>query len=78
LSVGFLLPARAVDDTLGPANSLAGLVKASLGLLFLFQGSKTLGELSHLGPENKTPPSGCVVAAVGAEAAVYLSWLVAS
>lgn len=35
-------------------------------------GGKTLGELSHLGPENKTPPSGCVVAAVGAEAAVYL------
>jgi valyl-tRNA synthetase len=35
-------------------------------------GGKTLGELSHLGPENKTPPPGCVVAAVGAEAAVYL------
>ncbi|CAI7657895.1 unnamed protein product [Penicillium manginii] len=35
-------------------------------------GGKTLGELSHLGPDNKTPPSGCVVAAVGAEAAVYL------
>lgn len=35
-------------------------------------GGKTLGELSHLGPENKTPPSGCVVAAVGADAAVYL------
>ncbi|KAJ5677509.1 Valine--tRNA ligase [Penicillium maclennaniae] len=35
-------------------------------------GGKNLGELSLLGPENKTPPSGCVVAAVGAEAAVYL------
>ncbi|KAJ5898663.1 hypothetical protein N7504_008951 [Penicillium tannophilum] len=35
-------------------------------------GGKTLGELSHLGPDNKTPPAGCVVAAVGAEAAVYL------
>ncbi|KAJ5510931.1 Aminoacyl-tRNA synthetase class 1a anticodon-binding [Penicillium expansum] len=35
-------------------------------------GGKTLGELSHLGPENKNPPSGCVVAAVGSEAAVYL------
>jgi valyl-tRNA synthetase len=35
-------------------------------------GGKTLGDLSHLGPDNKTPPSGCVVAAVGAEAAVYL------
>lgn len=35
-------------------------------------GGKTLGELSHLGPENKTPPPGCAVAAVGAEAAVYL------
>lgn len=35
-------------------------------------GGKNLGELSHLGPENKTPPSGCVVASVGAEAAVYL------
>lgn len=35
-------------------------------------GGKNLGELSHLGPENKTPPSGCVVAAVGADAAVYL------
>jgi valyl-tRNA synthetase len=35
-------------------------------------GGKNLGELSQLGPENKTPPSGCVVAAVGAEAAVYL------
>ncbi|KAJ5122803.1 Valine--tRNA ligase [Penicillium atrosanguineum] len=35
-------------------------------------GGKNLGELSQLGPENKTPPPGCVVAAVGAEAAVYL------
>lgn len=35
-------------------------------------GGKNLGELSHLGPENTTPPSGCVVAAVGAKAAVYL------
>lgn len=35
-------------------------------------GGKNLGEVSHLGPENKRPPSGCVVAAVGAEAAVYL------
>lgn len=35
-------------------------------------GGKTLGELSHLGPDNKNPPSGCVVAPVGAEAAVYL------
>ncbi|KAJ5818227.1 valine--tRNA ligase [Penicillium riverlandense] len=35
-------------------------------------GGKTLGEVSILGPENKAPPSGCVVSAVGAEAAVYL------
>ncbi|KAF9894301.1 valine--tRNA ligase [Aspergillus nanangensis] len=35
-------------------------------------GGKTLGELSVEGPENTTPPAGCVVAAVGAEAAVYL------
>ncbi|OJI97813.1 hypothetical protein ASPVEDRAFT_24740 [Aspergillus versicolor CBS 583.65] len=35
-------------------------------------GGKTLGELSVLGPENTTRPSGCVVAAVGSQAAVYL------
>ncbi|KAJ5731407.1 Valine--tRNA ligase [Penicillium malachiteum] len=35
-------------------------------------GGKTLGELSQLGPENTNPPSGCVVATVGSEAAVYL------
>ncbi|KAL2831831.1 valyl-tRNA synthetase mitochondrial precursor [Aspergillus cavernicola] len=35
-------------------------------------GGKTLGELSVTGPENTTPPSGCVVAAVGSQAAVYL------
>lgn len=35
-------------------------------------GGKTLGDLAVLSPENKTPPSGCVVSAVGAQAAVYL------
>ncbi|KAL4883775.1 valyl-tRNA synthetase mitochondrial precursor [Aspergillus karnatakaensis] len=35
-------------------------------------GGKFLGELSVLGPENTTPPSGCVVAAVGSQAAAYL------
>ncbi|KAJ5232628.1 Valine--tRNA ligase, partial [Penicillium chermesinum] len=35
-------------------------------------GGKTLGELSHLGPDNKAAPAGCVVATVSAEAAVYL------
>ncbi|RAK76451.1 valine--tRNA ligase [Aspergillus fijiensis CBS 313.89] len=35
-------------------------------------GGKTLGELSVLGPENTNPPSGCVVAPVSSEAAVYL------
>lgn len=35
-------------------------------------GGKNLGEVSLLGPDNKIPPSGCVVSAVGAEAAVYL------
>lgn len=35
-------------------------------------GGKTLGELSVKGPDDLTRPSGCVVAAVGTEAAVYL------
>ncbi|PYH94790.1 valyl-tRNA synthetase mitochondrial precursor [Aspergillus ellipticus CBS 707.79] len=35
-------------------------------------GGKTLGELSVLGPENTTAPSGCVVAPISSEAAVYL------
>ncbi|KAL5336751.1 valyl-tRNA synthetase mitochondrial precursor [Aspergillus crustosus] len=35
-------------------------------------GGKTLGELSVLGPQNTTPPSGYVVAPVGSAAAVYL------
>ena len=35
-------------------------------------GGKNLGELSVRGPEDTTRPSGCVVSAVGAEAAVYL------
>ncbi|PYI00413.1 hypothetical protein BO78DRAFT_465348 [Aspergillus sclerotiicarbonarius CBS 121057] len=35
-------------------------------------GGKTLGDLSVLGPENTVPPSGCVVAPVSSQAAVYL------
>lgn len=35
-------------------------------------GGKYVGEITVLGPENKTRPSGCVVSPVGAEAAVYL------
>ena len=35
-------------------------------------GGKNLGELSVRGPEDTARPSGCVVSAVGAEAAVYL------
>ncbi|GKZ73406.1 hypothetical protein CBS63078_4126 [Aspergillus niger] len=35
-------------------------------------GGKNLGELSVLGPENTVPPSGCVVAPVSSQAAVYL------
>lgn len=35
-------------------------------------GGKYVGEITVLNPENKTRPSGCVVAPVGAEAAVYL------
>lgn len=35
-------------------------------------GGKNLGELTFKGPEDTTRPTGCVVAAVGAEAAVYL------
>lgn len=35
-------------------------------------GGKHVGNTTELGPENKTPPSGCVVAAVGSDAAVYL------
>ncbi|KAL3475408.1 tRNA synthetases class I-domain-containing protein [Aspergillus californicus] len=35
-------------------------------------GGKTLGDLSVLGPENTTRPSGCVVAPVSSQAAVYL------
>ena len=35
-------------------------------------GGKHVGNLTDLGPENKNTPSGCVVSAVGADAAVYL------
>lgn len=35
-------------------------------------GGKFLGEVSILGPDNTTPPRGCVVSTVSAEAAVYL------
>ncbi|KAH8700995.1 valyl-tRNA synthetase [Talaromyces proteolyticus] len=35
-------------------------------------GGKYAGEISILGPENKTRPSGCVVSPIGADAAVYL------
>jgi valyl-tRNA synthetase len=35
-------------------------------------GGKYVGEISVLGPENKTRPAGCVVSPVSAEAAVYL------
>lgn len=35
-------------------------------------GGKFLGDLSVLGPENTVPPSGCVVAPVSSQAAVYL------
>ncbi|PGH07743.1 valine-tRNA ligase [Polytolypa hystricis UAMH7299] len=35
-------------------------------------GGKYVGDVSVLGPENTTPPLGCVVSAVSAEAAVYL------
>ncbi|KAL4798237.1 valyl-tRNA synthetase mitochondrial precursor [Aspergillus venezuelensis] len=35
-------------------------------------GGKFLGQLNVLGPDNTTPPSGCVVSPVGSQAAVYL------
>lgn len=35
-------------------------------------GGKYAGEITVLSPENKQPPAGCVVQAVGAQAAVYL------
>ncbi|KAK2745054.1 valine--tRNA ligase [Onygenales sp. PD_40] len=35
-------------------------------------GGKYVGDISVLSPENTTPPAGCVLSVVGAEAAVYL------
>ena len=35
-------------------------------------GGKNVGSITELGPDNKSRPGGCVVSAVGADAAVYL------